>query len=38
MLRNEEIQHRVKKKRDVLHITNRKKASWIGISCLGTAL
>jgi hypothetical protein len=35
ILRNEEIQHRVME-RNILHTTNRRKANWIGISCVGT--
>ena len=36
MLRNEEIQHRFKEDRNILHTTNSGKANWIGVSCVGT--
>jgi len=36
MLRNKEIPQRVKEERNILHTINRRKANWIGISCVGT--
>jgi hypothetical protein len=36
MLRNEEIQHRVKEERNILHTTIGRQVNWIGISCVGT--
>ena len=36
MLKNEEIQHRVKEERNILHTTNIRNGNWIGICCVGT--
>jgi len=30
LVKNEEVLHRAKEKRNILHATNRRKANWIG--------
>jgi hypothetical protein len=37
IVRNEEVSHRVKEERNVLHEIKRRKANWIGYILLGTA-
>jgi len=34
LLKNEEIAHRIKKEREILHIIKRRKASWPVRACL----
>jgi len=36
-VRNEVVLHRVKEDRNILHTVKRRKANWIGHSCVGTA-
>ena len=36
-VRNEEVLHGVKEERNILHTRKRRKADWIGHTCIGTA-
>jgi hypothetical protein len=37
-VRNEEVLHRVKEQRNIVHTTNRRKANWIGHNLRGNCL